>query len=159
MNRPTELPFLSHFNRGHGNGMYIEGKRVSTDAWFHLSLQDRLPTENYSSLHASHQWCEFSCLAYDEEIGFNGGGCLILERQFDASRSFPLFYTHFPCSMYPKVQQTVMSRHGSALQLYISLVYASELPIAIQLELSIGNGTVALCVVSDVSLPETVKQV
>lgn len=40
----TTLPFVTHFNVGHGKYFFVNGKKVSNAEWHNRSLQDVLPT-------------------------------------------------------------------------------------------------------------------
>ncbi|MCX7653055.1 MAG: discoidin domain-containing protein [Fervidobacterium sp.] len=40
----TSLPFVTHFNVGHGKYFFVNGKKLGNSEWYNRSLQDILPT-------------------------------------------------------------------------------------------------------------------
>lgn len=99
----TQLPFITHFNTGHGLFWFAGGERkaapflpsdvsaapASTDsAWSDISQQDILPTWQFA---LQGKAAAASTLQYDFEHGWWGGSSLLLQVQKAGDLTIPLY--------------------------------------------------------------------
>lgn len=80
------LPFVTHFNTGHGTAYHHAGTRVADGGWANLSLQDVLPTYRWITRCTGNSRM-YAALCFEQ--AWEGGSCLrltgALAPDFDAS--------------------------------------------------------------------------
>jgi endo-beta-N-acetylglucosaminidase D len=89
------LPFITHFNTGHGSHYRVDGETCMTGPWTNMSLQDILPT---------WQWTVFGpngkslSAGYDFSDAYKGGSSLKLTGSVAATnpQSISLYQTRLP---------------------------------------------------------------
>lgn len=69
------VPFVSHFNTGHGLAHYHRGAKSGTSAWTNLSVQEVLPTRRWQVV---AQGSSSLTPALDFTDAYHGGSCLRL---------------------------------------------------------------------------------
>ncbi|XP_054718354.1 cytosolic endo-beta-N-acetylglucosaminidase-like [Uloborus diversus] len=88
-----KLPYYSSFCPGFGKKMFRNGKIISTEPWFNLSLQQCQPTFHYT-----HYTPKTGVISLYEEDAFNGGCCLNLSGVANSegeSLCFQILSSHF----------------------------------------------------------------
>jgi endo-beta-N-acetylglucosaminidase D len=86
---PAGLPFVTSFNMGNGDGMYVQGTQVSTAGWGQLGQQDLMPTWRFCFTGGGAS--SFSA-AFDYSTAFTGGSSLaVTAADAGASATLQLF--------------------------------------------------------------------
>ncbi|HJT98517.1 MAG TPA: hypothetical protein VJ696_09400 [Rhodanobacteraceae bacterium] len=88
----TKLPFVTHFNTGHGTRYFIDCEPVSSEPWNNLSLQDVLPTWRWIMRGADSVLD--AGLTFDDACW--GGSSLAISGETDAPNELLLYETNLP---------------------------------------------------------------
>ncbi|KUL36994.1 hypothetical protein ADL22_23025 [Streptomyces sp. NRRL F-4489] len=115
------LPFVTHFNTGHGTGYFRRGKKVRTGGWNNLSLQDVLPT---------YRWVvEPSDAGVQPSLSFTdayeGGTSLRLSGKLTANKpaTVRLYQTRLPLTSASKVTVALKTPAAGATHLRLALAF------------------------------------
>jgi endo-beta-N-acetylglucosaminidase D len=88
------LPFVTHFNAGHGKHFAMGGQTVLNHEWTHLSTQDILPTWRWLVKSEGPKLKP----SLDFEEPYYGGTCLKVEGALEVSNDLWLYQTSLPVS-------------------------------------------------------------
>ncbi|GGD70744.1 endo-beta-N-acetylglucosaminidase [Lacimicrobium alkaliphilum] len=109
----TSLPFITHFNTGHGKKRVVKGE-TQGGPWSHIGKQDLLPTWQFAVF--GNPALE---LGYDFERVYTGGSSLrITTRQSEQPAHAPLYYTGFVLSADSELRVTYRGE-SSGLKVYV----------------------------------------
>ncbi|WP_299075315.1 endo-beta-N-acetylglucosaminidase [uncultured Paraglaciecola sp.] len=99
----TSLPFLTHFNTGHGL-MRAEKGQVEDGEWHNMAEQDILPTWQFAV-----EGNDKVSVYYNFNQAYNGGSSLAIEADLRAGNAIiPLYQTHF--EIRPQSQLTLVTQ-------------------------------------------------
>ncbi|OIV39488.1 hypothetical protein BIV57_01255 [Mangrovactinospora gilvigrisea] len=85
-----DVPFTTRFNTGQGDGFRLAGAAAGTRSWYHIGIQDVLPSWQWWTRDArSGETGAAGLLAADYEAGaaWDGGSCLRIEGTLGGSRA------------------------------------------------------------------------
>ncbi|MBK03279.1 MAG: endo-beta-N-acetylglucosaminidase [Deltaproteobacteria bacterium] len=132
----TTLPFVTHFNTGQGTFYAREGKKLTTQAWSHRSLQDILPTwrwrvEPKGALVPSLTWSH----------AYNGGSSLKLAGDIKANEDIDIWLYKTSLALSGNEQLQLVYSHGPTPQAGAShmklLLFFQDAPTqAVQLDVN-----------------------
>lgn len=141
------LPFVTHFNAGHGTAYHHAGRKIldSGDGWANLSLQDILPiyrwitrAENASKIRAS--------LCFDD--AWEGGSCLRLTGSLASSKGYPekpanvrLYQARLTLTQNTKVTVRARTPAGTTFRLRALLTLANDPPKVLAVPLQAAGTT------------------
>ena len=118
------LPFVTHFNTGHGTSYFRRGKKVRTGGWNNLYLQDVLPT---------YRWVvEPSDAGVQPSLSFTdayeGGTSLRLSGKLTANKAATvrLYQTRLPLTSASKVTLALRTPAAGATHLRLALAFTDR---------------------------------
>ncbi|MFI2028763.1 endo-beta-N-acetylglucosaminidase [Streptomyces buecherae] len=116
------LPFVTHFNTGHGTGYFRRGEKVRTGGWNNLSLQDVLPT---------YRWvvepADAGVLAsFSFTDAYEGGTSLRLSGKLTANKAATvrLYQTRLPLTSASKATVALRTPAAGATHLKLALAFS-----------------------------------
>jgi len=123
-----ELPFLTHFNTGHGLHQFNRGNKTSGE-WHDMAQQDWLPTWQFAV-----QGDTRLRVNYDFSQAWQGGSSLsFMAPDLEQKTLVPLFQTHLKLKQHSKLAVIAKSATASDFQLLLSFDDGLQqvLPVAV----------------------------
>ncbi|MFH8565706.1 hypothetical protein [Streptomyces sp. NPDC017988] len=114
------LPFVTHFNTGHGTDYYAQGEKVRTGGWHSLSLQDVLPT--YRWIIRGDGARLTPSLAFDD--AYQGGSSLLLQGALDAGEPNLLRLYQTQLTVGAETRITVIAKSATAESAHLKAAIA-----------------------------------